>query len=208
MKKLVDLDPNNAEKYRFLMWIAYYRDKKYEQSVVMLSSVKHTKLRLDSDRYLIRNYILLDQKNKLISMRNKILWYDGLVASDFYTYFYESFYHPYSEWKQYQIYAFDTELANKMIRVCSMKLQEDEKAVCNYWMIGKNIALWQFEWLEESLLNLARQYPQWYLYQALGEYYIQQGDLDKAKRFLLRAISMTQRTPEVVQIKKLLQETI
>jgi hypothetical protein len=26
MKKLVDLDPNNAEKYRFLIWVAFYRD--------------------------------------------------------------------------------------------------------------------------------------------------------------------------------------
>ena len=24
LKKLVDLDPNNAEKYQFLMWVAYY----------------------------------------------------------------------------------------------------------------------------------------------------------------------------------------
>ena len=208
LKKLVDLDPNNAEKYRFLMWVAYYWDEKYEQSIVMLSMIKSEHLRLDTQRYLIKDYLKLDQKTKLISIRNKLLWYENLVASDFYTYFYEAFYHPFSEWLPYQIYAFDTELANKMIRVCSMKLSEEEKAVCNYWIIGKNIASWQFDWLEESLLKLVTDYPQWYLYQALWEYYIQQWDTEKAKAYLLKAVSLTKRTPEVVQIKKLLQETM
>ena len=208
LKKLMDIDPTNAEKYRFLMWIAYYRDEKYEQSVVMLSLVKNEKLRTDAERYLIRNYIHLDQKTRLISIWNKILWYDNLVASDFYTYFYEAFYRPFSEWEHYQVYAYDGELANKMIRVCSMKLPEEEKAVCNYWAIGKNIALWQFEWLEENLLKLAKEYPQWYLYHALWEYYLQQWDTEKAKAYLLKAVSMTKKTPEIVQIKKLLQETM
>ena len=208
MKKLVDLDPNNAEKYRFLMWIAYYRDGKYEQSVVMLSLIKDEKLRLDSERYLIRDYLLLDQKNKLILSWNKLLWYDNLVSSDFYTYFYEAFYHPYSEWQQYQLYAFDTELADKMIRVCSIRLPEEEKVVCSYGTIGKNIALWKFDWLEQSLLDLVSQYPQWYLYHALGEYYIHEWDNEKAKFYLLKAVSLTQKRAEVSQIKKLLQDTI
>jgi len=190
------------------MWIAYYWDEKYEQSVLMLSLVKKQSLRADAERYLIRDYIYLDQKTRLISIRNKMLWYDNLVASDFYTYFYEAFYRPFSEWSNYQIYAFDTELANKMIRVCSMKLSDEERAVCSYWMIGKNVVLWQFDWLEESLLKLAAEYPQWYLYQALWEYYIQEWDIQKAKAYLLKAVSMTKRTPEVVQIKKLLQKTM
>jgi hypothetical protein len=174
LRKLIDIDSNNAEKYRFLMWIAYYWDEKYQQSVIMLSSIRDDKLRLDAERYLIRDYIHLDQKNKLISVWNRILWYDNLVASDFYTYFYEAFYRPFSEWAEYKIYRTDVELANKMIRVCSMKLSEEEKVVCNYWMIGKNIASWEFDGLENSLLNLVAQYPQWYLYQALWEYYIKQ----------------------------------
>ena len=208
LKKLIDLDPNNEEKYRFLMWIAYYRNEKYEQSVVMLSLIQNEKLRLDTQRYLINNYIKLDQKNKLISSWNKLLWYDNLVASDFYTYFYETFYHPYSEWSQYQLYAFDTELANKMIRVCAIRLPLEEKAVCNYGNIGKNIALWQFDWLEQSLLNLTSEYPQWYLYHALGEYYIKQWDLDKAKAYLIKAVSMAQKKSEIMEIKKLLQSAI
>ena len=208
IKKLVDLDPNNAEKYRFLMWIAYYRDGKYEQSVVMLSLIKDEKLRLDSERYLIRDYLLLDQKNKLILSWNKLLWYDNLVSSDFYTYFYEAFYRPYSEWQQYQLYAFDTELADKMIRVCSIRLPDNEKVVCSYGTIGKNIALWKFDWLEQSLLDLVLQYPQWYLYHALGEYYIHEWDSEKAKFYLLKAVSLTQKRAEVSQIKKLLQDTI
>ena len=208
LKKLVDLDPNNAEKYQFLMWVAYYWNEKYEQSVIMLSLIQSEKLRLDAERYLIRDYLLLNQNNKLIASRNKILWYDDLVASDFYTYFYETFYHPYSEWSQYQLYAIDTDLAEKMIRLCAIRLSKEDNAVCNYGSIGKNIALWKFDWLEQSLLKLATEYPQWYLYHALWEYYLQQDDLEKAKIYLLKAISLTQKGVEKKQIKKLLQDTI
>ena len=208
LKKLMELDPNNVEKYRFLVWVASYRDEKYEQSVVMLSRIQDDKLRLDAQRYLINDYIKLDQRTKLIASRNKLLWYENLVASDFYTYFYEAFYHPYSEWKQFQIYAFDIELANKMLRVCSMTLSNEERAVCTYWTIGRNIALWQFDWIEQYLLNLVAEYPQWYLYQALWDYYVQQWDLEKAKAYLLKAVSLTKKRSEINQIKKLLQDTI
>lgn len=208
LKKLVDIDPNNAEKYRFLIWVAFYRDEKYEQSVVMLSMIKDEKLRLDTQRYLINDYLKLNQKNKLISSRNKLLGYENLVASDFYTYFYETFFHPYSQWKQFQLYAYDTELANKMLRVCSIILKDEEKGVCTYGTIGRNIALWQFDGLEQYLLDLATEYPQWYLYQALWDYYLQQWDLEKAKAYLLKAISLTQKKSEMGQIKKLLQNAI
>lgn len=208
LKKLTDLDPNNAEKYRFLMWIAYYRNEKYEQSVLMLSMIKDEKLRLDVERYLIRDYLLLDQKNKLISSRWKLLWYDGLVTSDFYTYFYEVFYRPYSEWAQYEIYAYDTELAEKMLRVCNLRLSWEDRVICSYWNIGKSIALGQFDWLENSLLSLAVSYPQSYLYHALWEYYINQWDFVKAKAYLIKAVSMAQKRWEVSQIKKLLQSTL
>lgn len=208
LKKLVELDPTNAEKYRFLMWVASYWNGKYEQSVVMLSLVKNDDLRLDAQRYLINNYLQLRQNNKLVSSRNKLLWYDNLVASDFYTYFYEVFFRPYSEWWEYTLFALDTELANKMLRVCSMNLSKEESVVCTYGTIGRNIALWQFNWIEQYLLNLVAEYPQWYLYQALGDYYIQQWDLDKAKTFLLKAVSLTQKRKEVNQIKKLLQDAM
>ena len=208
LKRLMDLDPNNVEKYRFLMWVAFYRYERYEQSVVMFSMIKDESLRLDTQRYLINDYIKLDQKNKLIASRNKLLWYENLVASDFYTYFYEAFFHPYSEWTQFQLYAYDRELANKMLRVCSITLQNEEKAVCTYGTIGRNIAMWQFDGLEQYLLNLATEYPQWYLYQALWDYYIQQWDLEKAKVYLIKAISLTQNRSERSQIKKLLQDTM
>ena len=208
LKKLTELDPDNVEKYRFLMWIAYYWNNEYEQSVLMLSQIRDDKLRLDTERYLIRDYIILEQRSKLISSWSKLLWYENLVSSDFYTYFYETFYHPYAEWKWFDLYLYDRDLADKMIRVCSMKLWREEQVVCDYWEIWKDIALWRFDSLEQSILNLVAEYPQWYLYQALWDYYIQQWDLEKAKVYLLKAISLTHEKSERSQIKKLLQDTM
>jgi hypothetical protein len=54
------------------------------------------------------------------------------VASDFYTYFYEVFFHPYAEGSEFTLFALDTELANKMLRVCTMSLPKDETVVCTY----------------------------------------------------------------------------
>jgi hypothetical protein len=39
----------------------------------MLATIQNDKLRLDTQRYLINNYLKLDQKNKLISTWNKLL---------------------------------------------------------------------------------------------------------------------------------------
>jgi hypothetical protein len=39
----------------------------------MLSMIKDENLRLDAQRYLINNYLKLDQKNKLIASWNKLL---------------------------------------------------------------------------------------------------------------------------------------
>ena len=208
LKKLIELDPNNAEKYRFLMWVAYYRNEKYEQSVVMLSLIRDSKLHLDAQRYLINDYLQLKQNNKLISIWNKLLWNDNLVDSDFYTYFYEAFYHPYSLWENFDIYEYDTQLADKMLQVCAMRIADTQRAVCTYGKIWKDIAMWNFDNLERSLLSLAENYPQWYLYQALWEYYLKQWDLDKAKVYLLKAIQLTQKSSERSQIKKLLQATM
>ncbi len=95
-----------------------------------------------------------------------------------------------------------------MIRGCGITLPKEDRVVCTYWSIGKNIAVWQFDWLEQYLLNLVAEYPQWYLYQALWDYYIQQWDLEKAKIYLLKAISLTREKSERSQIKKLLQDTM
>ena len=95
-----------------------------------------------------------------------------------------------------------------MLRVCSIRLPEEEKVVCSYGSIGKNIALWKFDWLEQSLLDLVWKYPQWYLYHALGEYYLHEWDIEKAKFYLLKAVSLAQKRAEVSQIKKLLQDAI
>ena len=218
VKKIAETSSWNVQQSCMLQWLGPdfsshilfndYRDEKYEQSVVMLAMVKDERLHLDAQRYLINNYLLLDQKNKLISSWNKLIWDRNLTASDFYTYFYEAFYHPYSEWKEFQLYAYDTELANKMIRACWLILPENERVVCTYWTIGRNIAMWLFDWLEQYLLSLVAEYPQWYLYHALWEYYVQEWNLEKAKLYLLKAVSLTQKWTEINQIKKLLQDTM
>jgi hypothetical protein len=58
------------------------------------------------------------------------------------------------------------------------------------------------------LLDLVTEYPQWYLYRALWDYYVQQWDLEKAKVYLLKAFSLSQKWIEKAQIKRMLQSVM
>jgi uncharacterized protein HemY len=46
------------------------------------------------------------------------------------------------------------------------------------------------------------------LYQALGDYYLQHLEFEKARAYLLKAVSLTQKRSELAQIKKLLNDAI
>jgi tetratricopeptide (TPR) repeat protein len=94
---LSTLNPQSAEKYSFLIGVAYYWNGAYEKSVLQLSQVKGVDYLLDTERYLALNYLALQQTDKLLSTWQKLLGSNGLGYADFFSYFYKVFFEPYSK---------------------------------------------------------------------------------------------------------------
>jgi len=70
---LSSLDTHRSTTYQFLLGVAYYRGKQYEKSVLVLSQVSGNRFALDKERYLVLNYLALQQSGKLLTSWQKLL---------------------------------------------------------------------------------------------------------------------------------------
>jgi len=204
---LSDKDSSSAEKYAFLMGIAYYREGNYEKSVLKLSQVKEPSYRLDAERYLALDYQALGQTNKLLTSREKILGYTSLQKSDFYNYFYQVFRLPYTRGETFTLYQKNPTLAKQYLTLCS-KFFPDESLLCTYGSVGMQLANQIPTGLVVQLLPLIEQYPQGALYHAIGEAYLNEGNPLSARPYLLKAAGMVTDPREATILKQLLAETI
>ena len=205
---LTSLDKEHSITYQFLMGVAYYRGKQYEKSVLVLSQVSGNRFALDKERYLVLNYLALQQSWKILTSWQKLLWYSLLEPSDFYSYFYEVFFVPYMKWESYELYVKNPSLAQHYLEQCVVQLTWSKRSVCEYGKVGLQLAIGSYGQLELSLLSLLKEYPQGYLYHVLGEYYVKQWNKEQAKVNLLKAAGMTDIVQEKTLIKKLLEEVM
>ena len=142
---LLSLDAAALARYDFLMGIAYYWNEDYERSVLKLSQVKNVMYSLDVDRYLVLNYLKLGQVEKLLSAWQRVLGHETLQTSDFFNYFYEVFFLPYSKGDDYMLYTQNPRLAENYLVHCFQVLQGAEQAVCEYGSIGLSLAKGQLQ---------------------------------------------------------------
>ena len=189
---LTTLDSTGGDKYDFLIGIASYRNQQYAQSVLKLSQVKEKTYRLDAERYLALNYATLKQYSKLLSSREKLLGYQELKKSDFYNYFYQVLFVPYFKGETPTLYLQNPSLTQKYLTRCSELFTGKESVICNYGKIGYQLISGTTDatGFEESLKKLAENYPQGYLFHALGERYLIQGKPEEAKPYIIKAIGM------------------
>ena len=118
------------------------------------------------------------------------------------------FFVPYAKGEEFSFYEKNSLLAKNYLKVCGHLLKGDEKVVCEYGEVGLFLAMDQLEQAESLLLSLVEQYPQGYLYQALGELYLKKDDTQNARMYLLKAVGMANSVEERFQIKSLLQKVI
>ncbi|HCB52123.1 TPA: hypothetical protein DEP21_06240 [Patescibacteria group bacterium] len=93
--KLADFDKNNKSLYQFLIGVSYYRQHDYDSSVLYISQVNTPKLETDKLRYLILDYTEMQNNTKINLTRQKLLGQKDINQSDFYSYFYNTFYKAY-----------------------------------------------------------------------------------------------------------------
>lgn len=183
--KLSEFDKVNQDLYKFLIGVSFYRSKEYQQSVLYLSQVTAPSLVSDTYRYLILNYLKIDDTKRVVETWQQLLGQSDVGSSDFYSYFYEVFYAPYLAESTYALYKENTLLADMFLERCGVVFSGSVADVCEFGNIGQYLANGS-PWLPDSselLLKLARTYNMRYLYKILG-------DITGTKDYYIKALSL------------------
>lgn len=201
--KLAEFDQANKDSYKFFVWVSYFRANKYSESVLYLSQVTDEKVLTDTYRYLTLAYEKLGDNENISRYQQKLLGQFDIDKSDFYTYFYQTSFFPYSQWKQFNLYNTNQQLYVLFMQKCELSnFQGTEKDVCNYGKIWFDLIQNTLDSQDEdTILTLANNYSQWYLYQILWDMKNNNSDSDKAKSYYSKALKSTSDSTEKEIIK-------
>ena len=201
---LSSLDIENKNKYDFYLWISYYWQWDYENSVSTLYQlISDPNYKGDVYRYLLLDYEQLWQKEKMVQIWQKLLWEYNLTESDF-KYFYDVvFFQPFSQWEKSNIYENYKQISYDMVAFCYDKFWY-KNDTCIYGEAWFNIANWLWSSVEDSLLYLAENYPQANIFQALWDYYKRNSNKSKAKTYYLKALSFSEDSNQKTLMKNAL----
>lgn len=203
--KLAEFDSSNEDSYKFFIWVSYFRASKYSESILYLSQVTDEKVLTDVYRYLSLAYEKLWDNENHARYQQKLLWQSDIDKNDFYTYFAQSSFIPYSQWKPFSLYNTNPQLYVLFLQKCELSMfQWADKDVCTYWNIWFSLIQNTLDAQdEETILSLAKNYSQWYLYQILWDIQNKNSDLDKAKSYYSKALKFitNSREKEIIKTK-------
>lgn len=206
--ELASLDIQNQDKYNFYIWLSYYRFWDHQKSISTLSQLdKNFEYKTDAYRYLILNYQKLWDTENMVKIRQKILWQYDLNASDFKTFYDIVFYQPFSIGEEKNIFKSYKQLSYDYVSMCYNNFGPNNPT-CIYWEVWLNIANQTRQYVENSLLYLAENYPQSYIFQALWDYYRYQNLDSKAKTYYLKSISLSENNQQKNTIENILKHNI
>lgn len=203
--KLAEFDSSNEDSYKFFIWVSYFRASKYSESILYLSQVTNEKVLTDTYRYLSLAYQKLWDNENYSRYQQKLLWQSDIDKSDFYAYFNQSSLVPYSQWKPFSLYNINPQLYVLFLQKCELSMfQGADKDICIYGNIWFGLLQNTLDTQdEETILLLAKNYSQWYLYQILWDIKNKNSDLDKAKSYYSKALKFitNSREKEIIKTK-------
>lgn len=199
--KLANFDKKNQKTYHFLIWTSYYRKNDFTSSILYLSQNKSEKYKTDTLRYLIINYLEIDEEKKAIQSWQKLLWQSDIKNSDFFMYFYHTFYKWYFS-QNSKIYQQNPQLSTIFLEECIKKLSIDDD-VCIYWKIWSEIIKNQLSPANKvELISLSQTYNQSYLYHILWDFSAKENLKEEAKKRYAKTISSSQDKKEIDFVQK------
>lgn len=201
--KLSELDQSNQDSYKFLIWVSYFRANKYSESVLYLSQVDNDKLLTDTYRYLILAYEKLWDNENTSRYQQKLLWQSDIDKVDFYTYFHQTSFEPYSQWKEFKLYNTNQQLYILFLQKCELSnFQSMEKDVCLYGKIWFDLAQNALDSTDEKeIIYLSKKYSKSILYQIIWDIKSKESDLDSANSYYSKALKSTKDSIEKEVIK-------
>lgn len=199
--KLANFDKKNKETYQFLIWTAYYRKEDFTSSILYLAQNKSEKYKTDTLRYLAINYLEIQEYNKLIESWQKLLWQNDIKSSDFFMYFYNTFYKWYFS-QNLEIYKKNKQLSVLFLDECVKKFWIDND-ICIYWKIWSNIIKNDLSPSNKvELISLVETYNQSYLYHILWDFSKKNNNKEEAKERYAKTISSSQDQKEIDFIQR------
>jgi len=216
--KLTDLDRQKSDRYKFFIGVSYFWLDDTENSVLYLSQIEDKiledkdsnlkELLTDTYRYLLLNYRKANDQTYMINTRQKLLWQTDLEKSDFYLYFYETFFKPLSIWEEYFLYHKNPTIANDYVDKCYKVLINKAQDICLYGHAGFDFLNNNFDKAEKKLLYIAKYYPQSYIFHTLWDLYRKKNNLEKAKNYYIKAVSITAESGEQIILQWKISEVI
>ncbi len=188
--QLRDLDIENESTYVFMIGVSSYWLEKYEQAALYLKQIESSAHVLDAQRYLVLSYLAMDNTTDAISVRQNILGNPQISEEDFYNYFVEVFYKPYTDKKLYTLYNANTSLGFLFIKTCFDTIGQKDADVCKYGNAWLHLAKGEYVQAQTILSDLASRYQESYVYQALWNIALAAGDQESATDYFSRAISV------------------
>lgn len=141
-------------------------------------------------RYLVLSYHELGDVPNVIINFEKLLG-EKLWPSDYYTFFLMAYYEPIRYGQNYEIISQNPNLPDRYIQHCKKFIDENFKHVCEIGEVGKLLQQKNNDIAHQKLMWLAREHPKSFIFKALGDYYVQTDNHDKAIQYYLKAMRMT-----------------
>jgi tetratricopeptide (TPR) repeat protein len=141
----------------------------------------------------------------MIQIRQKLLGQKDISESDYYEYFYQAFYKPYSLQEQAAIYEENKILSEMYVTNCITTHTGANMDVCTYGKIG--LALTKDKAIPASestnLVTLAEKYNESYLFRIIGDVYLRQNNREESKKNYAKALSLSTNSKEqdILKIK-------
>lgn len=187
-KKLIEIDKDNQDMYKFYLWISQYWAGNYEDSIVFLSQIKSWDYLKDSLRYMILSYHQIGDNRHMIDCFTQLLDIRPLSQNDYYTFFDIMFYEVWEQWSEFTLFQDNSDLVLNYMLACQKDLPKNSNFVCIYGKWWYYVAMWEETKTERYLLYLSRYYPRDYIFKELWDIYLLQQQYDKAKKSYINSI--------------------
>lgn len=187
-KKLLELDWENSDSYKFYLWISQYWAGNYTDCIVFLSQIKSGDYYKDSLRYLILAYDKIDDKKNMMNVFEQLSNQINLLEYDYYVFFDKIFYEPWTKKQWFDLYKQNTELTLKYLESCIETVNKKNIYICGYGRWWTFVANWDNEKALKYLLYLTKYYSRDYLFQKIADLYNAKWDLSKAKEYYIKAV--------------------
>lgn len=199
---LITFDPANSAYYQFFVGVSSYWMQSYVDAILYLTQIPSDFAVIDVTRYKILAYLQLKDPVKVVKSMKELIGKTDIRSADFLLFWEQAIFEPYMKKWDYVILNQDNTLLDAYLKRCNEG--SFDKDVCMLWEIWQQVILKQFYQLDQMIVPIIDKFPHAYLYTILGQTYASQSKNEEAKKYFVKALSLTKDE----QIKKYIKQQL